>query len=142
MALEKYKQSLDSVTPLDAEFEAAFKLSEHPTEESLPEDLICIICSCILFNPVSCADEECRRIFCKSCILRWLQKDNNCPNCRREYVQTKITPKERNWLEREVLKGCPASPQCEMTNKSITYDKLKIHIQKECNYIRVPCPQC
>ncbi|XP_062331444.1 RING finger protein 151 isoform X1 [Osmerus eperlanus] len=43
-------------------------------------ELICTICRCVLRCPVRMA---CSHVFCKSCILQWIQRQDSCPCCRK-----------------------------------------------------------
>lgn len=41
----------------------------------------CSICLAALDNPVAL---PCNHMFCRACIEEWLDRERNCPNCRRD----------------------------------------------------------
>ncbi|KAL0983936.1 hypothetical protein UPYG_G00134960 [Umbra pygmaea] len=43
-------------------------------------ELLCTICRCVLRCPVRVA---CNHVFCKTCILQWLRRQETCPCCRK-----------------------------------------------------------
>ena len=54
------------------------------TEDSLRQELLCIICRELLYNPVSLF---CGHSFCQVCLNFWLEKDESCPSCRGTIVK-------------------------------------------------------
>jgi hypothetical protein len=40
----------------------------------------CIICSCIAWEPMECA--ECDAVACSKCIASWKFNQKNCPTCK------------------------------------------------------------
>ncbi|KAJ7984703.1 hypothetical protein DPEC_G00357500 [Dallia pectoralis] len=48
--------------------------------EAPDHDLLCTICRCVLRCPVKVA---CNHVFCKTCILQWLRRQETCPCCRK-----------------------------------------------------------
>jgi histone-lysine N-methyltransferase SETD3 len=66
-----------------------FKLTEHrgidtdrviSKQTSSYEEVICLICLKILYNPMACS--QCESHFCLTCIQTWQKKKNQCPfNC-------------------------------------------------------------
>ncbi|XP_069036934.1 RING finger protein 151 isoform X2 [Lepisosteus oculatus] len=48
--------------------------------ETPDPDLVCTICRGVLRCPVRVA---CNHVFCKSCILQWLKRQESCPCCRK-----------------------------------------------------------
>eukprot|EP01120_Amphizonella_sp_Union-15-10_P016050 TRINITY_DN8357_c0_g1_i1.p1 TRINITY_DN8357_c0_g1~~TRINITY_DN8357_c0_g1_i1.p1 ORF type:complete len:234 (-),score=26.77 TRINITY_DN8357_c0_g1_i1:25-726(-) len=57
-------------------------VNENPVDKSLE----CQICLEPLFDPV--VEPNCRQMFCKDCLKKWLKKKGSCPNCRQK---TKIS---------------------------------------------------
>lgn len=48
---------------------------------------ICSICMCDIENPIIL---ECTHSYCASCIVRWIQRNMNCPECRFPIAMTKM----------------------------------------------------
>ena len=53
------------------------------------EDLTCPICLFILKEPVSCSEKNNSHNFCKECIDKYLQDNNNCPTCKLNFEYKK-----------------------------------------------------
>ena len=53
------------------------------------EDLICPICFYILKDPISCSKKNNSHTFCKECIDKYLQENNNCPTCKLNFEYNK-----------------------------------------------------
>jgi hypothetical protein len=84
---------------------------------SVGEILNCVICSNILFQPMTCIN--CENSFCKECIIKWENKNKNCPLCKKE-LKTKESRIIKNLLSDLIIK-------CEKCNKDIKYDDFKNH---------------
>lgn len=78
---------------------AIFKVRQQPNPQSQitvrlpieskvgeqPDDFYtCMICiGDVVWNAKCCRGEQgCERLFCGSCIDKWLETKNDCPNCR------------------------------------------------------------
>ena len=85
---------------------------------SVGEILNCIICSNILFHPLTCV--YCENNFCKVCINKWQKNNNKCPLCNKE-LKTKESRIIKNLLSGLIIK-------CENCNKGINYDEYENHI--------------
>ncbi len=62
-----------------------------------------------------------------------------CPLCTNPIKNQKIGKLLRKLLDRIELKGCTVEG-CDKSNKSITYEELGFHLNKECKAVNVTCP--
>eukprot|EP00899_Mesostigma_viride_P006151 jgi/Mesvir1/15537/Mv03187-RA.1 len=62
--------------------------------QPVPEDLVCAICTGVLQDPV---EGPCEHIFCRKCLVGWLQRSNNnsCPTCRQPLMPSTIRQAHR-----------------------------------------------
>lgn len=67
------------------------------------EDVNCMICEQILYEPVRCKNEECGNTFCKRCINEWLTKKATCPLCNKEFLASLLTPKEKKFIRSTMI---------------------------------------
>lgn len=84
---------------------------------SVGEILNCVICSNILFQPMTCI--YCENSFCKECLIKWENKNKICPLCKKE-LKTKESRIIKNLLSDLIIK-------CEKCNKNINYNDFKNH---------------
>ena len=84
--------------------------------EGIKNMINCIICSCIIEDPVQC--NKCQNCFCKNCIDEWTKKKNICPfNCaNNNYISSRLC---KNLISQIII-------QCDCGDK-ISYDKYKNH---------------
>ena len=52
-----------------------------------PDIFVCSICQMVMFLPVVLPD--CSHHFCRGCLQGWLIEGNNCPLCRKPFVNIK-----------------------------------------------------
>ncbi|ELT87673.1 hypothetical protein CAPTEDRAFT_90186 [Capitella teleta] len=99
-------------------------------------ELICAVCQNVLLDPVEC---DCRHVFCRSCISKWLAEgpDSSCPKCRSRVsvisLRT-VVPLLQNLLN-ELQLRC-ANAGCDWQKSLEQYDA---HV-KVCAFRRLPCP--
>ena len=93
------------------------------------EDLICPICFFILKDPVSCSEKNNSHTFCKECIDKYLQENNNCPTCKLnfEYKELKKIIDRLNELS---FYCCHKNEGC---NEILSYAEYLSHF-KNCKY--------
>ncbi|KAG0425004.1 hypothetical protein HPB47_027801, partial [Ixodes persulcatus] len=100
----------------------------------LDEELTCAICHCLLRVPVEC---RCRHVFCKGCIMLWLNTDSTCPLCRVTVQAASLVPAHpliQNMVENVKVK-C-RSPGC---SARVAVSIYTTHLG-ECEFKEVPCP--
>ena len=59
--------------------------SDNLIDQENIEDFICPICLNILNNPISCSDKKNSHSFCKNCIDKYLEQNDNCPTCKLKF---------------------------------------------------------
>eukprot|EP00899_Mesostigma_viride_P004629 jgi/Mesvir1/14167/Mv09631-RA.1 len=134
--------------------------------QPVPEDLICIICTGVLVDPV---EGPCEHLACRACLSDWLSRSTGCPVCRQPLGKSNI--KQAHRLARNQLdalevscdnaaRGCKAvvtlgslkthtsacgkaMERCRNTNCSATVlrEDLPLHLQA-CPYRAVSCKFC
>ncbi len=66
---------------------------EYISEDTINDDLKCIICTQPFESPVSL---DCKHTFCLSCIETWINQNSSCPICRHQfgtgYMLNKVVP--------------------------------------------------
>ena len=99
MLLKSYSKEISMISPNFAKrFTNCVPCELFVTEE---KEYLCPIGLGVL-NPfqslILCANENCTKMFCSSCINSWLHKSETCPNCRQKF-QKGIVPKQtKNYL--------------------------------------------
>ena len=83
---------------------------------------LCNICLNIILNPKMCY--ECQNLFCGLCIDKYQIKNNDCPNCRKPFVEMKILRHLKLILNQMELK-CPL--KCE---EIINYENMEFHLKR------------
>ncbi|EGC40448.1 hypothetical protein DICPUDRAFT_74017 [Dictyostelium purpureum] len=79
-------------------------------ESEVEEELVCSICANIMIDPTSsllCSSH----VFCKACLVKWLEKSQSCPTCR-----------------------------CEVPKDTEYALVLKVEFEDKINNIKVHCP--
>ena len=104
--------------------------------DSLPEDMICLICQLAARNPHQ--RNCCGKIFCKACLDEHEKHSNQCPNCRQNGKNFYDKRSERQ------IKSLKMS--CENEEKGCDWQgelfDLETHT-KECPYALISCSkQC
>lgn len=59
------------------------KKSDKIKKQDISQKLICSICLLYFKNPVI---DTCGHTFCKSCLIKWLEKNRKCPQSRKKVV--------------------------------------------------------
>ena len=81
--------------------------SATDVEGNVPSDLMCLICTFAVYDPIKCKRSECEELFCKACITKWLESNICCPNCKQESGFEPIGRKIRSLLNsRQVVCKC------------------------------------
>ena len=72
--------------------------------EDVPEELSCSICFNVLCKPhmVNCCEQQ----FCKTCLDKWLRRDQSCPHCRSTNFST-ILLKQKSRRAEALKVYCP-----------------------------------
>ena len=94
--------------------------------EQLKDQLTCIICCCLLNDPLMCSG--CDNLFCKTCIKKWKSKNENCPMRCRNFNTVEVHRAMKKTLDGLKLKckyGCEVPLlsynshiiQCELSHK-------------------------
>ena len=108
-----------------------------PQYASLCEELTCLICSYMVWNPISCI--VCSSPFGQKCINNWLNKNKQCPKgCKFEEAEF---PKLLNRIMNNVKLYCLY--KANGCNDVITYDNFYKHVN-QCNFAVYRCksPNC
>ncbi|CAB1313114.1 unnamed protein product [Coregonus sp. 'balchen'] len=96
-------------------------------------DLLCTICRSVLRCPVRVA---CNHVFCKTCILQWLRRQETCPCCRNTispsfmFVMYKLSKTISRLRIKCNNEGCSAT---------FPLSEEFLH-SSSCQFQRVPCP--
>ena len=93
------------ITPLDV-----YDYNELIEEDQKKDNIICIICTNIVEQPLFCSKEN-NHVFCKECIVHYLVKYKFCPLCKtlKKTVDDFYEKKEYNEKLKELrfkCKGC------------------------------------
>lgn len=83
---------------------------------NVPSDLVCLICTFTVCDPMKCRRTECEELFCKTCISQWLEQHLCCPNCKQETGFEPIGRKIRSLM-------CAQTVRCRC-GQAMTYEKL------------------
>lgn len=100
-------------------------------EGEVDEELLCLICSGVLENPVQAP--MCEHAFCSACIHEWLKRQSTCPVDRQAITSTQLRPVPRilkNLLARLTIQCCNAEFGC---NAWVKLDALNSHLS-ECEH--------
>jgi hypothetical protein len=92
-------------------------------------DLLCPICYNVLKNPKFCSLKKNSHSFCKECIEKYLEKDNNCPICKNKF-ENKTKRKYEKILHKLDFKCFFFNQGC---TKVINYLEYFEHLN-ECEY--------
>jgi hypothetical protein len=85
---DKPKSCLDCPSPVDLELGLRVDVDEA-IENSMRDEHLCFICleSITLGEDVAWSENlDCEHVFHKDCIVLWLQRSNDCPCCRQNFV--------------------------------------------------------
>ncbi|XP_029934514.1 RING finger protein 151, partial [Myripristis murdjan] len=97
-------------------------------------DMLCTICRLVLRCPVRTA---CSHVFCKSCILEWIKRQETCPCCRRLISVSHMVVLLRLNKAISHLKV-----KCQNTGCSATFPLSEQHLHSSCcPFQKFPCPQ-
>ncbi|CAF3039641.1 unnamed protein product [Rotaria socialis] len=106
---------------------------KYVNEDQIDIELKCTICDEPFEAPMNCA--TCGNTYCKSCILKWLEKQASCPSCRQTGAafQPVISRVVRNQLNR-LLVQCAL---CKYTG--IQRSNFNDHISGTCPKYIIKC---
>ena len=92
----------------------------------------CIVCRCLVFEPMRCTNSACDQLFCKDCAQILINRDMSCPRCRRPHVRvTELSRMFKQVIEREyVICSC---------GKGMLYEELLDHVHI-CAGKTITCP--
>ena len=112
-----------------------YKQREYYVKETPGDELQCVICHCLAFNPHQ--TRCCGHTVCLECCNQWKARQNSCPQCRK--VPLGINVDRR--IERNIW---------GLTTYCIYYEKgcewkgsinaIQDHLARDCWYESVPCP--
>jgi len=97
-----------------------------------------IICNNLLVDPLRCS--SCSVHFCSTCIKRWIQKTNTCPNCRNKIEN--LEKAERHLIDdlEDVKIHCILKEKgCEA---QLSLKHLEKHEKELCDYLDSKCKFC
>ena len=107
-----------------------------------PDELVCQICTLVALHPYQ--STCCGRVYCKSCIDSYRQRQEvvtgnrkfTCPNCRKRANTFHDKRGSRNikWLK---VKCTNMEDGCEWEGELLNLDR---HVSTECRHARVKCP--
>jgi hypothetical protein len=134
---------MDQLQLLEVKFEEGIELSLVAIEtQGLTDDLICPICSNLVFNPVICKETQC--IFCKECITKWVKKigdSASCPQCQQVFIFDVLPRLIKNLINRVKLRCFFHQQGCQVI---VLYEQFISHV-KSCEFSTYKClvsPQC
>ena len=103
--------------------------------ESDEDYLECIICNSVAKNPQKCI--ECQRLMCSICISSWLQKSNECPNCKTHpYKKLNLSSLEQSLMNKVLIK-------CSLCDYGkFEYSNMIKHYELQHKMILYQCRMC
>jgi hypothetical protein len=126
---------MDSVLNAHAD---SFSVQAHTHSQSLNTmleilrsdtlEVDCAVCVQELVDPVIVS--PCKHVFCRGCILRWLQEKDDCPNCRAEgpKIEADAEDAQKRVMQAVFLRGPKSAGEYFVDSV-----RLRIHIM--CSYI-------
>lgn len=108
--------------------------------DSIPDELFCPICQCLLWKPRSCA--SCQHLFCQKCVQRWLENPNSgksCPFRCQTFEDRRCPPSIQSILSRINIHCRNSEFGCSET---VRYDQLENHEYVQCQYLTKQCSEC
>jgi len=151
----------DYITTLDINSESkAIRLKNINNEIELQKEKInnlterisyissksCAICMDLISNPIML---ECTHIFCGKCLMKWINTNKNCPNCRTNITGTdkliaivdennKNTESVENVLSKEetllqIINNKPNGRFLIFSKNENSFEKIKIELRKNNN---------
>eukprot|EP01022_Parablepharisma_sp_SALTPOND_P027965 TRINITY_DN687_c0_g1_i2.p1 TRINITY_DN687_c0_g1~~TRINITY_DN687_c0_g1_i2.p1 ORF type:complete len:409 (+),score=4.97 TRINITY_DN687_c0_g1_i2:167-1228(+) len=115
---------------------------DYFVSKKMAELYICPICLNVPHPSSAIEHKDCGKIFCKSCIHEWSQKEPSCPNCNKQLessskVNLSLALKNTmGMLEIKCLNVPADSDECKWVDE---WDRLAAH-NDTCPYALVPCP--
>lgn len=100
---------------------------------NISEAVTCIICSCMILDPVKC--KSCENHFCKQCISTWTKKNNTCPyRCQNPAFEegSRLLKNMLNKFEIRCPENCGSILQYEIYYKHVS----------DCRNKTINCPCC
>lgn len=100
---------------------------------NISEAVTCIICSCMILDPVKC--KSCENHFCKACVLTWTKKNNSCPYRCQNPTFEEGSRLLKNMLNKFEIR-CP-----ENCGSILLYEIYYKHVS-DCKIKAINCPCC
>ena len=128
METDSVKMILNSSSPNSNLFIDELSVDNKEFFEQIKEDLTCLICHGLLYDPKLCAN--CEIAYCNNCITKWSKLNNQCLTRCSEYLTLKnIGRTLRNLLDKVIIKcqyGCLVSLSLYPTHIIPCHEKNKI----------------
>ena len=102
------------------------------------DDFRCSICRDIIEDPIA---SQCEHVFCKVCIVEWLQRELSCPVDREPLIRSQLCEPSRffrNFYTKLVIKCEFASNGCK---NNVKIEDLKSH-QNKCQFNPIVKHEC
>lgn len=99
------------------------------------EELVCSICQSVFCDPVQ---SPCRHVFCRNCIVKWLESNRNCPICRKRTTKStikEVVPLVKNMIMKLTLRCHNSEMGCE---ERFSLENCESHV-KDCVFEMVQC---
>ena len=68
----------------------------RPEFSKMIQQFVCPICTNVLDDLVCCS--SCEGLMCRSCLNTWLQRDTQCPLCKVEFEEERVSRQVKNLL--------------------------------------------
>ena len=83
-AINDSMKEINIFTKYARHYQISFYDIDNLIQKDNIDDYICPICLYLLKNPLNCSDAKNSHSFCKECILKYIQQNNNntCPTCK------------------------------------------------------------
>ena len=82
---------------------------------------MCSICMFEMENPIMV---ECTHSYCGICIVKWLEKNMNCPECRKKIDTNKLIAIQREEPMNEIIENTQSEPANTLLSKEETLLKI------------------
>lgn len=107
-------------------------IEEDDKSKEREELFSCIVCRCLVFEPMRCSNAACDQLFCKGCAQILINRNMSCPRCRKPTMEvTELSRMFKRVIEREyVICSC---------GKGMLYEELLDHVHI-CAGKSIPCP--
>ncbi len=106
--------------------------------DQAPEIVFCAICDYVADEPIMCT--SCQAvIFCRKCIAQWLDKEQQCPQCKATWAKDALT---LNRTTQKLIDSLPAVCPNTGCGYTSTYGTLMSSHVPTCPYGEVECKDC